>query len=81
MMNVSQMRTDNFLFNNPSPSTAKSEGGVGEINFGKQYRQGNRIYSSCKSAMCILSQSIGCAGGNSYMYLERISDESTQTDR
>lgn len=43
-------------------------GGVGEINFGKQYRQGNRIYDSNAIAMCLLSQPVGNAGGFSYLY-------------
>lgn len=43
-------------------------GGVGEINFGKQYRQGNRIYDSNHIAMCVLSQPVGNAGGFSYLY-------------
>lgn len=38
-------------------------GGLGEINFGKQYRQGNRIYDSRHIAMCINSQPVGNAGG------------------
>ena len=45
-------------------------GGIGEINFGKQFRQGNRVYSSDKTAMCLLSQPVGNAGGNSYLYIE-----------
>lgn len=43
-------------------------GGVGEINFGKQHRQGNRIYDSEAIAMCLLAQPVGNAGGNSYLY-------------
>jgi len=43
-------------------------GGVGEINFGKQYRQGNRIYDADALAMCLHSQPVGNAGGNSYLY-------------
>ncbi len=43
-------------------------GGLGEINFGKQYRQGNRVYSSEKIAMCLMSQPVGNAGGYSYLY-------------
>jgi DNA (cytosine-5)-methyltransferase 1 len=43
-------------------------GGVGEINFGSQYRQGNRIYDSEAVAMCLLAQPVGNAGGNSYLY-------------
>ena len=31
-------------------------GGVGEINFGKQFRQGNRVYDSDHVAMCLLAQ-------------------------
>lgn len=43
-------------------------GGIGEINYGKQYRQGNRVYSSNTIAMCLLSQPVGNTGGNSYLY-------------
>ena len=52
-------------------------GGVGEENeFGKQYRQGNRVYDSDGIAMAITSQPIGNAGGNSYLYCtkEKVSD-------
>lgn len=44
-------------------------GGIGEINFGKQYRQGNRVYSADHIAMCLVAQPVGNAGGNSYLYL------------
>ena len=44
-------------------------GGIGEINYGKQYRQGNRIYHSNNIAMACLSHPIGNIGGNSYLYL------------
>lgn len=44
-------------------------GGIGEINFGKQFRQGNRIYDANAIAMCVLSQPVGNAGGFSYLYL------------
>lgn len=43
-------------------------GGVGEINFGKQYRQGNRIYDANEVAMCLMSQPVGNTGGYSYLY-------------
>ena len=46
-------------------------GGVGEKNFGKQYRQGNRIYDSNAIAMCLTAAPIGNAGGMSYLYLVR----------
>ena len=44
-------------------------GGVGEINFGQQYRQGNRIYDSNSIAMCLTAQPLGNAGGYSYLYV------------
>ena len=43
-------------------------GGIGERNFGSQYRQGNRIYDSNAVAMCLTAQPVGNAGGNSYLY-------------
>ena len=43
-------------------------GGIGEINFGKQFRQGNRVYSSENVAMACLAQPVGNAGGFSYLY-------------
>ena len=38
-------------------------GGLGEINYGKQYRQGNRVYDSRAIAMCLMSQPVGSTGG------------------
>ena len=38
-------------------------GGIGEINFGKQFRQGNRVYDADAIAMALLSQPVGNAGG------------------
>ncbi|MEY8422028.1 hypothetical protein AALB52_04650 [Lachnospiraceae bacterium 38-14] len=43
-------------------------GGIGEINFGKQFRQGNRVYDSNAIAMCLTAQPLGNAGGYSYLY-------------
>lgn len=43
-------------------------GGIGEINFGKQFRQGNRVYDSENIAMCLMAQPVGNAGGYSYLY-------------
>ena len=43
-------------------------GGIGEINFGKQYRQGNRVYDANTIAMCLTAQPLGNAGGYSYLY-------------
>lgn len=46
----------------------KLVGGVGEINFGTQYRQGNRVYDSDAIAMALMAGPVGNAGGNSYLY-------------
>lgn len=43
-------------------------GGVGEKNFGKQYRQGNRIYDSNAIATCLQASPLGNTGGNSHLY-------------
>lgn len=53
-------------------SKPKLVGGIGKINFGKQYRQGNRVYDSDEIAMCLTAQPVGNAGGNSYLYLVKI---------
>lgn len=53
-------------------------GGVGEINYGKQYRQGNRVYSSNSVDMCLLSQPVGNTGGNSYLYLVKTDKEAIE---
>ena len=53
-------------------------GGIGEINFGKQYRQGNRIYDANSIAMCLLSSPVGNAGGFSYLY--RIGDSNMNNE-
>ena len=49
-------------------------GGIGEKNFGKQYRQGNRVYNSESIAMCLNSQPVGNTGGNSYLYAVKEDD-------
>lgn len=43
-------------------------GGFGEKNFGKQYRQGNRVYDSNAIAMCLNASPVGNMGGYSYLY-------------
>lgn len=43
-------------------------GGIGEKNFGKQYRQGNRVYNSEAIAMALNAQPVGNTGGYSYLY-------------
>lgn len=49
-------------------STCVVFGGVGNKNFGKQYRQGNRIYDSDALATCLQASPIGNTGGNSHLY-------------
>lgn len=44
-------------------------GGIGEINYGRQYRQGNRVYDSSSCAMALVSSPLGNLGGYSYLYL------------
>ena len=53
--------------------------GFGEINFGKQYRQGNRVYDSRAIAMAINAQPVGNTGGYSYLYL--VKDENNNNGR
>ena len=50
-------------------SVPRCLGGFGKINFGKQYKPGNRVYDSRCVAMCIISNSIGYMARQSYMYL------------
>ena len=49
-------------------------GGIGEKNFGNQYRQGNRVYSSDSIAMCLNAQPVGNSGGYSYLYAVKKED-------
>lgn len=58
-------RQPSVIVKSPMPELV---GGIGDINFGKQYRQGNRVYSSEKTAMCLMAQPVGNTGGNSYLY-------------
>ena len=44
-------------------------GGFGEINFGKQFRQGNRVYDADSVAVSLMAQPVGNRGGNSYLYV------------
>lgn len=55
-------------------------GGLGEKNFGKQYRQGNRIYDSEHIAMCLNSSPVGNTGGYSYLYLVKKDNENNRKD-
>lgn len=44
-------------------------GGLGNKDFGKQYRQGNRVYDSNEIAMCLTAAPLGNVGGYSYLYI------------
>lgn len=46
----------------------KLVGGLGEKDWGKQWRQGNRVYDADAIAMALQAQPVGNAGGNSYLY-------------
>lgn len=46
--------------------------GFGKKNFGKQYKQGNRVYDSDCIAMCVTSSPVGHIGGYSYLYLVKV---------
>lgn len=59
--------TGNFI-KEAVESAPKLVGGIGEKNFGSQYRQGNRVYDSSEIAMALGSSPVGNAGGNSYLY-------------
>lgn len=62
---LTSVQKDNLLLKKPSLL-----GGIGKENeFGSQYRQGNRVYSSDACAMALNSQPVGNAGGNSYLHI------------
>lgn len=50
-------------------SKPKLLAGFGDKNFGKQYRQGNRIYDSEGVGMCLNASPVGNTGGYSYLYV------------
>lgn len=56
-------------------------GGFGDINFGKQYRQGNRVYASWGSAMELTAQPLGNTGGYTYLYVVRETSNKDWMDR
>ena len=47
-------------------------GGIGEKNFGKQWRQGNRIYDGEKIATALEAHPVGNTGGNTNLYAVEI---------
>lgn len=44
-------------------------GGIGEINYGKQYRDGNMVYNSEGISVAIKSSPVGNLGGQTNIYL------------
>ena len=46
----------------------KLVGGLGEKDWGKQWRQGNRVYDADAIAMALNASPVGNAGGNSHLY-------------
>ena len=46
----------------------KLVGGLGEKDWGKQWRQGNRVYDADAIAMALNASPVGNAGGYSYLY-------------
>ena len=56
-------------------------GGFGGINFGKQYRQGNRVYASWETAMALTAQPLGNTGGYTYLYVVRETSDKGRMDR
>lgn len=53
-------------------------GGVGEINFGKQYRQGNRVYASDKISPALLANNGNASGGSILINEPLLIKEATQ---
>jgi len=47
---------------------SKLVGGLGEKDWGKQWRQGNRVYDADAIAMALNASPVGNAGGYSYLY-------------
>ena len=57
-------------YQNKEEPTTQILGGLGEINFGKQWRQGNRVYSSKGIATALTASPVGNAGGFSTLYTQ-----------
>lgn len=49
-------------------------GGLGEKDWGSQWRQSNRVYDSSAVAMALQAGPVGNTGGNSYLYLVNEND-------
>lgn len=56
-------------------------GGIGEKTFGKQWRQGDRVYDGEKIATAVEAHPVGNSGGNTNLYsLEVEAKEATERD-
>ena len=61
-----------MMNSNPSPNKQIKPvciGGIGEKNFGNQYRQGNRIYDARYIAVALTASPVGGIAGQSSLYL------------
>lgn len=47
-------------------------GGIGEKNFGKQYREGNRVYDGDKIATALKASNVGNTGGATNLYSVKV---------
>ena len=69
---LSKEQTERIIFTESDTEKDTDEthkiGGVGEKNFGKQWRQGNRIYDGEKIATALEAQPVGNTGGNTNLY-------------
>lgn len=66
-------KTASGVISSCGKSKPKLVGGMGKINFGKQYRQGNKVYDLDEIAMCLTAPTRWKRrGGNSYLYLVKI---------
>ena len=62
---LTNVRKDNLVIQEMKPTVI---GGIGEKNFGKQWRQGNRIYDGNKIAVALVANSVGNAAGHTNLY-------------
>lgn len=50
-------------------NTTRCLGGFGEVNFGSQYKPGNRVYDADYIAMGLMAQPTGQTAGWNYLYI------------
>lgn len=56
-------------------------GGLGEKNFGKQYKPGNRVYDSNGVSMALMANTLGYVGGHSYLYIVKEQQRNNSDDK